>query len=73
VETLLKDYDKVSPTALEDLLLTMAKNVESSMIQAGATPGKDYTVLDLYKLVQPFALEVFKKGDADWTTSWPSV
>ncbi len=74
MDNLLKDYDSIDPSTLEDLLLAMAKNIESSMIQAGATPGKDYTVLDLYKLAQPFALEVFqKKENITYAVSWPSV
>lgn len=58
---LIRDYEVTDHSSLEDLLLVMAKNVEDSMLQAGAKPGDDYTILDLYKLAQPFALDVFKK------------
>jgi hypothetical protein len=40
---LIRFVGQTEPEALEDLLLIMAKNVESAMITAGAEPGKDYT------------------------------
>ncbi|ACH85054.1 MULTISPECIES: hypothetical protein [Acidithiobacillus] len=61
---LLRQVDKADPSTLEDLLLIMAKNMEHSLIEAGATPGKDYSIHDLYTWSTPFALEVFKKSDA---------
>ncbi|MBP6748088.1 MAG: hypothetical protein KA144_00495 [Xanthomonadaceae bacterium] len=60
---LIPDYEVLDQNALSDLLLIMAMNVEESMITAGATPGKDYSHLDLYKLAAPFALEIFKSRD----------
>lgn len=62
-DRLLKRVGKTAPDTLEDLLLIMAKNVETSLIQAGATPGKDYTIRDLYTWGMPFALEVFRNSD----------
>jgi hypothetical protein len=51
----------------------MAKNVEDSLLMAGAEPGKDYTILDCYKLASPFALEVFRKNENTvFSVSWPS-
>ena len=50
-------------TCLEDLLLVIAKNIELSMLAAGATPVVDYTYLDLFELAAPFALSVFEKSD----------
>jgi hypothetical protein len=47
------------PTALEDLLLVVAKNVEAALKAAGAQKGKDYTYLDLFTLAQPFALDIW--------------
>ncbi len=60
---LIRDFNHVDPTALEDLILVMAKNMEHALMQGGAVPGKDYTILDCYKLAQPFALSVFKSSD----------
>lgn len=59
-----------APTAtdcstLEDLWMALAKNVEQSLELGGAVPGKDYTILDCYKLAQPFALAMFKTVGAD--------
>jgi hypothetical protein len=61
-EKLLRDIKPVSPENLDDLMLIMAKNIEESLFKSGARPGLDYSILDLYKLAQPFALEVFKKN-----------
>jgi len=70
---LIRDLCLTDHTTLEDLLLVMAKNVECSLMEAGAKPGKDYTLLDLYKLAQPFALETYKGGKINFTTAWPSA
>lgn len=61
MSNLIKDYDHVDLTAFEDVFLCLAKSVENSLILAGATPGKDYTILDCYKLAQPFMLAQFRK------------
>jgi hypothetical protein len=57
---LIRFVGKTEPEALEDLLLIMAKNVESAMVTAGAEPGKDYTYRDLFTLAMPLVLEVWK-------------
>jgi len=59
---LLRDVETVAPENLDDLLLVMAKNVEEGLVKGGARPGIDYSILDLYELAQPFALELFKKN-----------
>jgi hypothetical protein len=64
---LLRDLDNLAPESLDDLLLVMAKNVEDGLIKGGARPGIDYSILDLYGLAQPFALEIFKKNIATMT------
>jgi hypothetical protein len=71
-DKLLRDPDTVAPENLDDLLLIMAKNVEAGLIKGGARPGIDYSILDLYELAQPFALEIFKKNIAtmNYTVRW---
>lgn len=59
---LLRDIETVAPENLDDLFLVMAKNVEEGLIKGGARPGIDYSILSLYELAQPFALEIFKKN-----------
>lgn len=59
---LLRDVETVAPENLDNLLLVMAKNVEEGLVKGGARPGIDYSILDLYELTQPFALELFKKN-----------
>jgi hypothetical protein len=69
---LLHDIDTVAPENLDDLFLIMAKNVEEGLIKGGARPGIDYSILDLYELAQPFALEIFKRNIAtmSYTVRW---
>jgi hypothetical protein len=64
---LIADFGRTDPTTLEDLLLVMANNIEASLLQAGATPGEDYSFRDLYNWATPFALEVFRNDKANIT------
>lgn len=68
---LIRSYETIDQTTLEDFYMAIAQSIEKSLIQAGATPGTDYTFLDLYKLAQPFVLEKFKKeGALSVPASW---
>ena len=62
---LIKELDLYAPGALSDDYLAMAYNIEESLLAAGAQPGKDYSILDLYKLSQPFALQLFKQQEKE--------
>lgn len=57
---LIQKLNHVVRGQLADEYLAIAYTVELSLMSAGAVPGKDYTILDLYKLAQPFALELFR-------------
>lgn len=59
-KALIQNLDICKPGELMDEYLAMAHTIEQSLIAAGGIPGKDYTLLDLYKLAQPFALDVFR-------------
>jgi len=61
-ENLIPYVGGTDPTALEDLLLVLAKNVEEALVASGAEPGKDYQRLDLFKLALPFAVETWKQS-----------
>ena len=50
------------PDALEDRFVVVAKTVENALLQAGAKPEQDYTILDVFKLAQPFLLEMHKEN-----------
>lgn len=39
---------------LTDYLRVIAINIEDSMIEAGAVPGKDYTFIDIYKMAMQY-------------------
>lgn len=68
-EQLIRHVNQTDPTALPDLLLLMAKNVESAFLEAGAVPEKDYTFRDLFTMGLPFALEVWKQEKTEFFTS----
>ncbi len=70
-KALIQKLDEVERGHLTDEYLAMAYNVELSLIAAGAVPGKDYTLLDLYKLAQPFALELFRDDSKQMKYEFP--
>ena len=39
--------------------------MEYALQEAGAEKGKDYKILDLFKLVKPFAENIFAKSNRD--------
>ncbi|WP_045958787.1 hypothetical protein [Xenorhabdus poinarii] len=39
---------------IKDYLRLIALNIEESMLEAGATPGKDYTFIDIYKMAMQY-------------------
>jgi hypothetical protein len=63
VMKLLKRPEQYHDKAFPDVFLVTACWVEDSLIQGGAEAGKDYTVMDLYTLAQPFVLSRFEKGE----------
>jgi hypothetical protein len=67
---ILNNIHTTDPSTLEDLVLIMAKNIEQALIQAGAIPGTDYTIKDLFSLATPFALHEFKEGKISYVASW---
>lgn len=48
---------------LADAWRVTARTVEMSLIEAGAIPGQDYSLVDLYRLSGPFVLELFKRDE----------
>lgn len=68
---LIQKLDVIARGTLSDEYLAMAYNVEQSLIAAGGVPGKDYTLLDLYKLAQPFAIELFRDDNRNMEYDYP--
>jgi len=58
---------------LADEYHAMAYTIELSLMAAGAVPGEDYTILDLYKLAQPFALEMFRDDSKHMRYEFPAL
>ena len=57
---------------LADEFMAIAYTIEGSLIDAGAVPGEDYKILDLYKLAQPFVLEKVKNKEIDSAIIFPT-
>lgn len=70
-KALIGKLHEVVPGELADEYLAMAYTIELSLISAGAVPGKDYAILDLYKLAQPFALELFRDDSKQMRYEFP--
>lgn len=63
MKRLLEKPKPYGENAFADAFLVTACFIEDSLLQGGAKPGKDYTVVDLYTLAQPFILARFSKGE----------
>jgi len=73
---LLPSFQHVGANDFSDFYAIMARNVEDALITGGATPGKDYTILDLYKLAQPFVLHRWQnpgKQPLEYSLTWPDT
>lgn len=55
-----RDKDYVAGSFPDDFVLT-AMEIEDSLIEAGAVPGKDYSFVDLYSLATPFMLQIYRE------------
>ncbi len=58
---LINREELTSPQSFQDMLRIVAADYEDSLVAAGAEPYKDYTALDVYRLSQPFAVEIWKR------------
>lgn len=63
-DKLIPCFEQVDLDGMKNIWLCMAKSTEASLQQTGDKPGKDYSIRDLYRLAQPFALEQFKNNDS---------
>ena len=59
---LLRTYETVDHTMMEDVIYVAALNVEDAMLTGGLRPGIDYTALDLYRIGMPFALMLYEQA-----------
>ncbi len=71
-QRLLGAADLMGALDLADEFYAIAYNIETSLLNSGAVPGQDYNRLDLYKLAQPFVLELFK-GNEKFSYVYPAV
>lgn len=63
MQPLIKKKTNVGENDMEDCIMLIAAKIEDSLMDAGAKPGQDYTLLDLYKLALPFVVHRFQKGE----------
>ena len=61
---LINKVDNMARNDLADELFAIAYNIEDALLQVGATPTVDYTYLDLFKLAEPYVLELFKTRES---------
>ncbi|MDB2384431.1 hypothetical protein N9V90_01140 [Endozoicomonas sp.] len=66
---LIRTLEEVDQESLDDIIYIAARNVEDALITGGAVPGKDYNILDCYKLAKPYALHLFEHKNAKFTIS----
>lgn len=59
---LIPDFEHTDSGTVKDLLWLSARSIEQSMIECGAVPGQDYSMLDLYKMAVNFAAIRFEKS-----------
>ena len=59
---LVPDMPVMAKGSLSDEYIAIAFNIEQALIACGAEAGKDYQILDLFKLAQPFAVEMCKEA-----------
>lgn len=63
---LISQLDTMGAGDIGDEMLAVAFTIEQGLLSSGAKPGVDYTHLDLFKLAQPFVLQMFKKGKMEY-------
>lgn len=64
-KSLIPHHQVTDTDSMQDFWWLTAKAAEQSLMQAGAKPNQDYSIMDLYKLSQPFVLERFKSTNMD--------
>ncbi len=62
IEPLIDNVGMMGAGALSDEFMAIAHNVENALRYAGGVPGKDYTLLDLFKLAQPIVVALVESG-----------
>lgn len=70
---LTKTFATYDTGSIEDYLALMCSNIEDAFLTNGATPGQDYSHLDLMKMAVQIATSA-KNGPADdlsFVTGWP--
>jgi len=55
--------EKIDPDMFQDQLWLMARCIEESMYNAGGWPNEDYSIVDIYALAMPYALDKLKAGE----------
>ena len=52
----IEQMDVMAKGHLTDEYIAAAYSIEQALILSGATPGKDYSILDLFKLAEPYVI-----------------
>lgn len=67
-DPLIPYYETANFNHFTDYWWLVARATEQSLIQSGAVPGQDYSVMDCYELSRPFVLERLRSAGLDITT-----
>jgi len=63
--SLIPHFQHTDTRNAQDAFIVAATAIEQAMTQCGAKPDEDYTLLDLFNLASPFAVERYKESGND--------
>jgi hypothetical protein len=64
--------ETMDASGFSDTLYAAAANIEESLLMAGATPGEDYTRLDLLRLAEPYVVELHRQSEKGLRVLYPA-
>lgn len=65
----LRTYEKVDLACFDDLLYACAVTIEDAWLKAGAVPGIDYQMSDIFHMAMSLAFERMKSGEGGLITT----
>lgn len=62
-EHLMRSQQDADMNSLTGFTAAVAEQIENALLKGGAVPGKDYNILDLYKLAMPVVAQQWAIGE----------
>lgn len=73
MKRLLRTFEATDPRTLEDIIYLAAFNYEEALLSAGAVPGSDYSIRDLFEWSAPLALHMYEaQSDTSFCVGLPT-